>query len=376
MGAQFLQSLGYSSMLLLPLYLNYLGASRTEIGAIMGAAAVGGLGFRPLVAWSLDRVGRKPTLVVGTLVLAVSVAALGLISSIGPAVYFVRAAIGVGIGALFTGYFTFAADFIPTHRRTEGLALFGIFGLLGLLVNPLAEVLNVQGAELRGFYPVIGVVILTSLLLLRLVPEQRKYSAKGAEPFDPKTVFRALTVPALRPVWVASAVFSGMVATYMSFVTVAAGDAGVARPALLWGTYTLGATAVRLFGARLPDKVGPSNLVAPALGFYVAALLVAASARAEQGFLVSGLLAGIGHGYCFPVLSGQVVTRVADRFRGSGLAVFTGLWELVRVVLTPAFGALADHYNDSVMFAGCAALGVFGLAAWLLLEMRVKPGDG
>ncbi len=373
MGAQLLQSLGYSSMLLLPLYLDYLGASRTEIGAIMGAAAVGGLGFRPVVAWALDRVGRKPTLVVGTFILAASVAALGLISSIGPAVYVVRAAIGVGIGALFTGYFTFAADFIPTHRRTEGLALFGIFGLLGLLVNPLAEVLEVHGQDLRGFYPVIGVVILTSLFLLRLVPEQRRYHATNSEPFDPRTVFRALTVPALRPVWVASAIFSGMVATYMSFVTVAAGDAGVARPALLWGTYTLGATSVRLFGARLPDRVGPSNLVAPALGFYIAALLVAARASGEQSFLLSGLLAGIGHGYCFPVLSGQVVTRVADRFRGSGFAVFTGLWELVRVLLTPAFGALADWHDDSVMFAGCALLGVVGLAGWLVLEVRVAP---
>lgn len=372
MGAQLLQSLGYSSMLLLPLYLDFLGASRTEIGAIMGAAAVGGLGFRPVVAWALDRVGRKPTLVVGTFILAAGVAALGLISSIGPAVYVVRAVIGVGIGALFTGYFTFASDFIPTHRRTEGLALFGIFGLLGLLVNPLAEFLDVQGPELRVFYPIIGLVILTSLILLRLVPEQRGYHATNIEPFDPRTVFRALTVPALRPVWVASAIFSGMVATYMSFVTVAAGDAGVARPALLWGTYTLGATAVRLFGARLPDRVGPSNLVAPALGFYVAALLVAASARTEQAFLISGLLAGVGHGYCFPVLSGQVVTRVADRFRGSGLAVFTGLWELVRVLLTPAFGALADRYDDAVMFAACAVLGVAGLTAWLVLEVRVK----
>ena len=375
MGAQLLQSLGYASMLLLPLYLDFLGASRTEIGTIMAAAAIGGLGFRPVVAWALDRVGRKPTLVVGTVILAFSVAALGLISSIGVGVYLVRAAIGVGIGALFTGYFTFAADFIPSSRRTEGLAIFGIFGLLGLLVNPSAELLGIRGAQLRGFYPVVGAIILASLALLHFVPEQRQTQAQKHEAFGFRVAWNALTVRSLLPVWLASGTFSGLVATYMAFVTVAAGDAAVAQPALLWGTYTIGATFVRLFGARIPDKVGPSNLVAPSIGFYVAALLVAAGATTSEGFLLSGLLAGVGHGYCFPVLTGQVVTRVDDRFRGSGLAVFTGLWELVRVVVTPAFGILADAYDDSTMFAACACFGVLGLVGWLALEVGEGRGS-
>jgi MFS family permease len=336
----------------------------------MGAAAIGGLGFRPLVAWSLDRVGRKPTLVVGTVVLAIGVASLGLISKIGLGVYVVRAAIGIGIGALFTGYFTFASDFIPASRRTEGLAIFGIFGLLGLLVNPGAELLGIEGEQLRGFYPVVGAVILASLLLLHFVPEQRRRPEKRDEAFGLRVVLKALAVRRLLPVWVASCVFSGLVATYMAFVTVAAGDAGVERPALLWATYTLGATFVRLFGARIPDRVGPANLVAPSMGFYVAALIVAAGATTSNGYLLSGLLAGIGHGYCFPVLTGQVLTRVDDRLRGSGLAVFTGLWELVRIVVTPVFGALADAFDDATMFAGCACFGVAGLVLWLALEAR------
>ena len=375
MGAQLLQSLGYSSMLLLPLYLDFLGASRAEIGAIMGAAAIGGLTLRPVVAWALDRVGRKPTLVVGTLILAASVASLGLITKIGFGVYAVRAAIGIGIGALFTGYFTFAADFIPESRRTEGLAIFGIFGLLGLMVNPVSELLGVTGAELRGFYPIIGLIILTSLVLLVRVPEQRHQSERQNGEFGARLAFRALTVRALLPVWVASGIFSGLVATYMAFATVAAGDTGLARPALLWGTYTIGATAVRAFGARLPDRIGPANLIAPSIAFYVAAFLVAARAETMNGFLLSGALAGVGHGYCFPVLSGQVVTRVDDRFRGSGLAVFTGLWELVRVLVTPLFGLLADATDDATMFAACATFGVVGMFAWLALEVRAsKPG--
>ena len=71
-GANFLQALGFSSMILLPLYLDYLGASRALIGSIMSVGAVGGLLARPLVGWALDVLGRKTTLIAGTLVLVFS----------------------------------------------------------------------------------------------------------------------------------------------------------------------------------------------------------------------------------------------------------------------------------------------------------------
>ena len=130
--AHFLQATGYASLLLLPLYLQHLGASRTEIGLVMATAGVSGLLCRPLVAWGLDGFGRKPTLLIGTALLVVGMALIGGVDRIGWVVYVARAVIGIGIGALFTGYFTFAADVVPVSRRTEGLAIFGISGLVPL----------------------------------------------------------------------------------------------------------------------------------------------------------------------------------------------------------------------------------------------------
>ncbi len=45
--AHFIQAFGFSSLFLLPLYLDHLGASSSEIGAIMAGAAVGSLAVRP-----------------------------------------------------------------------------------------------------------------------------------------------------------------------------------------------------------------------------------------------------------------------------------------------------------------------------------------
>ena len=127
---------------LLPVYLGELNATNADIGTIMATASVGGLLLRPVVGWSLDQVGRKPTLIAGTLFLSAGMASVGLVDGIDSTIYVARVLIGIGAGALFTGYFVFVTDFIPQSRRTEGIALFGISGLLPVGLNSIVERLS------------------------------------------------------------------------------------------------------------------------------------------------------------------------------------------------------------------------------------------
>ena len=370
--AHFIQALAYASMLLLPLYVEHLGANRGQIGQIMAAAAVGGLLFRPAAGWALDRVGRRPTLLVGSVVLCVGMGMLAFVDTLGPLVYAARFVIGIGVGTLFTGYFTWAADLIPLSRRTEGIALFGVSGLLPLAIGPLIQTLGVATPDLRFLFPVVGCAILLSSLVLFAIPEP---AAHPDDPDGPRVSARqALTQPALRPVWLAAVVFAGLVSTFFAFATVTAANRGIVDSASVWFTYAGGAIGVRLLGARLPDHLGPVNLVAPAIACYGAAFLTAAGAWSVEAFLLAGLLAGLGHGYCFPVLTSQVVTRAPDRLRGAALATFTFTWELSGLVLTPVFGRLADATDDATMLATASLFGVVGLAAWALWEHRVGGG--
>lgn len=358
----FIQALGFSSMPLLPLYLGELGASRGEIGGIMAAAAIGGLLSRPLVGWALDSWGRKPTLIAGTCVMTAAMVGVVLITQVGWIAYAVRFVFGMAAGALFTGYYAAAADMLPIARRTEGLALFGISGLVPLALNPVLGELGFRALDLRWFFPLLGCFIFASVLCLLRIEEPR---AKGArQPFRWRSVGRSLLEPQLFPVWLATIVFAGLVAMYVAFSTVSAQAKGVENPALLWLFYGGGAVMVRLFGARIPDRVGPRNIVAPALSLYVLAFIIASSAQSLSGVLFSGLLAGLGHGYSFPVIASQVVGRASPAIRGSALAMFTALWEVAAVSLTPVFGAISDLYGDAFMFALAALCGVVGLALW------------
>lgn len=367
---QLFQSLGYASLPLLPLYLAHLGASRVDIGGVMAAGAIGGLLFRPLVGWALDAVGRRPVLIAGTVLLALGTGLVAAVDDVGIAMHAVRVIFGVGVGALFTGYFAFAADIIPESRRTEGIALFGIAGLLPLTINPLVTVLGVEGGDLRGFFGLTGVLILASIVFVIAVGEPAREGPAPGAPRGLRIVLRGLVVPGMWPVWLATTVFSGMVAVFFAFATVAGVDRGVDDSTFTWLTYAGGAIGVRVFGARLPDRLGVHNMVVPALGLYVVALLVVAGGTTTAHFLLAGLLAGLGHGYGFPVITSLVITRTPATSRGAALSGFTGLWDISILVLSPLAGALADAAGDRVMFSLTAVVVVVALAIQAGIEHR------
>lgn len=363
-----LQALGYSSMLLLPLYVTALGANRETVGHVMAAAAIGGLLFRPVAGWALDHLGRKITLFAGTAVLVVGMGLIGLTTHVGPLLYLSRVLVGIGVGTLFTGYFAFAADMVPISRRVEGLAIFGVSGLIPLALNPVAR--DLAGADplsLRWLFPILGVLIGCSLIAIGPLQEPKRVTPTAAAH---KTGRRVLFSTPLIPVWVATIGFSALVAIFMAFATVAAQDRGLSRPADLWLSYALVAVLARVVGPRLPEALGPLNVVAPAMAAYAAAALLIASSEGDWGFRLAGGLAGLGHGYCFPVLTGQVVNRVPEHLRGSGLAVFTALWELTALGLTPMAGRLADRMDDRVLFSSVAVATAAALLIWVALEQR------
>lgn len=371
MGAHFLQSLGFTSMLLLPGYLDFLGATRAQVGLVMSSAAVGGLLTRPAVGPLLDRWGRKHTLVAGTLMLSLGMLLLGLVDRVGWLVVAARILIGVGMGAVFTGYFTFASDLIPEARRTEGLALFGVSGLVALLGHPIVARLGVDAPTVRWFLPGVGLAVLLSLVLLHGVPNTP--TNRSLARLSVRDVWTVLRARPLWSVWLADAVFSALVAVFMAFALVVADQRGLPHSADLWMAYGMGAIGVRVAGARLPDRLGAGRLLALALTSYLAGVWILAGASTTAHLLGAGALAGFGHGYCFPILTSQVVSRSPQHVRGSALSMFTGVWDFTKLCVPPLLGLVADQWDDATMLRLAVVVGVGGMAGWAWLERGAHP---
>lgn len=372
--AHFLQAIAASSMLLLPLYLSFLGATRAEVGTIMAMAAVGSLCVRPVGAWAIDRVGRKPTLIAGTIAIFVGTTLLLWAKDLGTMVYVSRLCLGLGAGVVFPAFVALASDNIPVFRRTEGLALFGVSGLIPMGFHPFADRLGIAPADIRWLIPLVGILMLVSLLpLLRVnepLFERPLVKTTWGEVWD------TLSSRMLWPVWLATIVFALCLGSVVSFAVISAKQRHIADAAMFWVTYALGGAGVRLFGGRLPDRVGPFNLVSPAFALYAAALLWLAFASTFGDVLGAGFLAGLGHGYGVPILSSMVISRSPEHLRGTALSAYAALWGISEILLLPVLGSFADHYGDRAMFVLVVLSGTCLLVLWAYWEhthLHKKP---
>lgn len=364
--AHFLQAIAASSMLLLPLYLSFLGATRAEIGTIMAMAAVGSLCVRPVGAWAIDRVGRKPTLVAGTLLIFVGTSMLLWAKDLGSMVYLSRLFLGLGAGVVFPAFVALVSDHIPVFRRTEGLALFGVSGLIPMGFHPFADKLGISPGDIRWLVPLVGILMLVSLL--PLIPLREPMHDRPWVNTTWRDVWNMLSSRMLWPVWLATIVFALCLGSVVSFAVISAKQRNIADAAMFWVTYALGGAGVRLFGGRLPDRIGPFNLVSPAFALYAIALLCLAFADSFGDVLVAGFLAGLGHGYGVPILSSMVISRSPEHLRGTALSAYAALWGIAEILLLPVLGAFADHYGDRAMFVLVVLSGLCLLMLWAYWE--------
>jgi MFS family permease len=125
----------------LPLYLQHIGASRHQIGLLMGSIAIGLLVFRPWVGQLADRpdshngrfVRRIQVLMLG--VVAAAVVPLGyLLTQSIPLLALIRIFHGLSIAAFTTAYSALVVDISPERQRGELLGYMSLVNPIGVAI--------------------------------------------------------------------------------------------------------------------------------------------------------------------------------------------------------------------------------------------------
>ena len=354
--ANFTSGMSYALFLHFSGYLADLGASDTQIGLIYAATAVASIAMRPLLGTVMDRRGRVPVILVGNILNILFVLLYLTVSTIGPWVYAVRIGHGIAEAMLFSALFTYGADVIPASRRTEGIALFGVSGLLPIGVAGVVGdiVLSIAGFR-ELFLTAAGFAILTLILSLPL-PERRPELAPEQ---SPRGFWKIVAERKLLPIWWMIGSFSTVLTAYFVFIRRYVDDTGYGSVGLFFSMYVAVAIGERVLFSWLPDRVGRKRVLYPSLAILIAGFLVLASASSWVGVAIAGALCGAGHGFIFPILTALLVDRAPDADRGSAMSFFTALFDVGMLIGGPILGAIIDSAGWGPMYlvAG-ASLGV------------------
>ncbi|MBD2608827.1 MFS transporter [Scytonema hofmannii FACHB-248] len=367
-GLLFWSSMG-SLLPTLPLYVEHVGATKQQIGIVMGSFAIGLLLSRPWLGKTADRRGRKIVLLIGTLVAAIAPFGFLVVKSI-PLLMVLRAFHGISIAAFTTGYLALVADLSDETNRGEVIGNMSLVTPIGLAIGPAIGGYLQAGVGYTALFVCAGAFGgLAALCLLAIVNPPIQTSEPGEN--NDNQLWRILISPRVRIPAVVMLLIGLAFGTLHTFAPLFIKSTGVDLNAGLF--YTAGAIAsfsVRLFAGKASDRLGRGLFITISLVIYTAAMLLLWKANSAQTFLFAAIIEGAGAGTLMPMMSTMIADRALPQERGRIFAVCIAGLDMGIAISGPVLGSIAEQVGYRDMF-GYAAMLVF-LAFLIFITMSGK----
>jgi MFS family permease len=366
----FLGLIGVGSVLpVLPRYVHGpLDSTDLAVGIVIGSYAVTGLLLRPVAGRLADTRGRRPTVVVGALL--VSLSGLLYLPHLGiPGLIVARLVLGAGEGAVYTAGSAWIVDMAPPRRRGRILGLYGLAVWGGLSVGPLLGEVLLNASSYDAVWVCAAVLPLVGAAIALRVPD----------PFQPLTYAEPhpLIAPeAVRP-GLAVALASVGYATLAAFIVLLLESRGVGHGATVFAAFAAMIVLARLLAGHLPDRYGPAQVAIGAVLIEAAGLLLIALSHSLVLALVGGMAMGGGFSLLNPSLMLIAVSRVSEAARGATMGTYTAFFDAGVGIGAPVAGlaaALTSYEGAFVLAAAVAVSSALLIAATLRREQHLPQG--
>jgi MFS family permease len=361
----------------LPLYIEYLGGTKQQIGLVMGAFALGLLPSRIGLGPLADVRGRKLVLAIG--------AAVGMLAPLGylfvtsiPLLAALRAFHGISIAAFTIGYTALVTDLAPDNRRGEIVGYMSLVAPIGMAIGPALggfiqasmgySPLFLTSASL-GLVAVLGISQVWEPPNDRAIASQPESGRSGIHNYLARLGSPPLRIPASVMLMV------GLIfGTIVTFIPLYIQDLGLNLNAGLF--YTM--TAIASFSVRLPmgrasDRYGRGIFILIGLSCYLMSMIVLRFADGNFEVLLAGLFEGAAAGITIPMMLTLIADRCPPRERGLFFSACLGGFDLGLALAGPIFGSIAEVTGYRQLFGINSGLAVLAILLFLTGSARNVP---
>jgi MFS family permease len=335
-----------------------LDSGNLAVGIAIGAFAFTALAGRPIAGHLADLRGRRPVVVIGSL-MAASAGVIYLIPAGLAGLLGARLVLGAGEGMVFTAGATWVVDLAPLDRRGRVIGLYGLAVWSGLSLGPpIGETLyRAFGFDavwaFAAICPFLGALIALRIPDPHQAPESRE---------DRSLIARESLRPGIG-ISLANVGYAAMA----SFIVLDLQAHGSSHGATAFTAFAATVVATRLVGGDLPDRIGPLRCAAGAASIEAAGLGLIALAQGLPLALVGAVGMGMAFALLYPSLSLVVIGKVPESRRGAALGTFTAFFDLgvgLGGVLCGLAASLGG-YSAAFWLGSAGALGTVAVATAL-----------
>jgi MFS family permease len=285
-----------------------------------------------------------------------------------------RAFTGVGEAAVFVGAATLIADLSPRDRRAEGASYFSVAVFGGIGLGPVLGEWLLDDTEFGRAFFVAGLFAGLAAVISLFAPARVVTHDDFIAPDDearPAGLARWIHPGAVMPGLVLACGVAAF-AAFGAFLPEYSRSVGLGSSGGLFAVYALMSLLVRVFGAKLPERLGPRRAVTLALSNIMAGLAILALIPEVPALWAASVFMGLGVAFNYPSLMALTVNRASDRDRAMVVSSLTMFFEVGSAVGGLVIGALAQMVGKQYGFLGGVVSCALGL--WIL-RTKVVPAD-
>lgn len=358
--------LGFQGLIpTLPMYMEELRMSDSQIGYIVGSFTVSSLIMRSLSGYIMDRAGRKPVFITALLLFAATTS-LYIASDDFEILLSIRLLNGLAWGVVSTASSTIATDIIPKRCFGEAMGYFSLSVCIALALSPQAAV---EIYKSLGFEGILITVIATDVVILFIfkllnLPKLKVKARRSYIPYEKK----ALIPSALM------AVVTFAYGAVASFIGIYGSGKGVGEIGLFFTVLALTLLASRPLFGRFVDGEKGAIVCIGGFVFLTGGLCYLGFAEDLEDFLLSGFLFSIGFSASQSALQTSALKEVDESRRGIANGTFFTGFDAGIGLGAVASGIIASRFGYENMFIIIAALPMV-TAFVLLCAIRFKSGS-
>ena len=331
-----------------------LGGSNWHVGLMTAAYSASAIACRPFLAWFTRRFGRRLLMLGGSAFGAIGMAAAVPVHAVLPLVV-LRVLAGVAEAMFFVGAATIVTELAPAARRAEATSYNSVGVFSGLGLGPVVGDWLARDAHYGRAFALAGLCAVVSFGFALLVPADRP--ALGA-PVGRSALFHRRGLGTGSALALAIAGYAG----WSAFLALRADEIGQVNVGSVFLLYSVLTLLFRLFGARVPERVGLGRCASASFVMFTVALLSAALADGAAGLWISAVLISIAVALMYPALLALTIDDVHDAHeRAEVLTTFTMFFEVGGALGGVVLGQVAQWTSYQGAFGAGALLSALAL---------------
>jgi len=368
----FLTSTAYGTVsFLLPVYAEELGASYVALGVI---GSVGSAVYMIMTLTSgvlLDRFERIGFYIAFNIIGIVVVLLFTLTTTVSQVV-FVRGLIGVVSAAFWVTASTITADISPPEALTQSVGRYNLSWIAGFIVGP-----SLGGfiSDRYGFQTLF--MSLSSLVILSVVVTWAKFSKIQLRNQTGRRGFNSKAISSLLTAYLTLFPFAIILGIYMAILPGHMRQLGIVSSFIgLLLTMTNGVRGIGFFNAERFVKWGTRRSLWLASLLLCGAFLLVAFSRETYDFILPLMMYGLAAGIMTSVILDYIAHKTPRESLGTAMGFHEGVYGVGMSIGPAAGGLIAEAFQPSTLYILLSVIALLIIPSSLGLRKGVDETEG